>query len=350
TDPDPKGVNVRKTPGGAVIRVIPKVGATDEQIRMRRVVVTGQDKAWFSVRLDDGSTGWMHSSVLGSCASGPSPMYAEPDGASRLLVTLQDGSPVDLLAVSGNWARMSYTNTSGTKVTGWMRQHSLLSNPRNDCRAATRAPLPAASTAPKTAVKQTRTSGQTAQASTQPPKTVSAPQKATPQKSSTVSKGPSASKPTSSTSTPKTAPAQKPAPKPVTVTGKNLADSVRKYLGVKYVWGGTTPSGFDCSGLMYYVCKQYNITIPRTSKEQATAGKYVSKSNLRPGDLVFFGRTTSGPVDHVGMYIGNDKYIHAPNPELPVMETQLSTNSFVKNGTRYTFAGKYITARRVVGY
>ncbi|MDL2307763.1 CAP domain-containing protein [Desulfovibrio sp. OttesenSCG-928-C06] len=133
------------------------------------------------------------------------------------------------------------------------------------------------------------------------------------------------------------------------VSGSTLASDVQKHIGVKYVWGGTTPKGFDCSGLVYYVCKQYGITIPRTSAEQsAKAGRAVAKKDLKPGDLVFFGRTSSGPVDHVGMYIGNDTYVHAPNPDYPVMKTKFSNNSFVKNGKTYTFQGKFVNARRVV--
>lgn len=134
---------------------------------------------------------------------------------------------------------------------------------------------------------------------------------------------------------------------PAGVSGRILADSVQRYFGVRYVWGGTTPKGFDCSGLVYYVCKQHGLILPRTSKEQANAGRAVARGNLRPGDLVFFGRTSSGPVDHVGIYIGSDTYVHAPNPELPVMKTRLSDNSFVKDGVRHIFQGKYVTARRV---
>ena len=129
--------------------------------------------------------------------------------------------------------------------------------------------------------------------------------------------------------------------------GQKIAESVQKYEGVRYVWGGTTPKGFDCSGLVFYVCRELGITVPRTSKEQSKAGKYVSKKDLRPGDLVFFGRSSAGPVDHVGVYIGNDTYVHAPNVDLPVMKTRLSDNSFMQNCKKYTFQGKYVTARRV---
>lgn len=78
-------------------------------------------------------------------------------------------------------------------------------------------------------------------------------------------------------------------------------------LGAPYLWGGTGPR-YDCSGLMMKAYASVGISIPRTSKQQSTFGKSVSKSNLQIGDLVFFG----SPVHHVGMYCGNNQYIHAP--------------------------------------
>lgn len=78
-------------------------------------------------------------------------------------------------------------------------------------------------------------------------------------------------------------------------------------LGTPYLWGGTGPR-YDCSGLMMKAYASVGISIPRTSKQQSTFGKSVSKSNLQLGDLVFFG----SPVHHVGMYCGNNQYIHAP--------------------------------------
>ena len=78
-------------------------------------------------------------------------------------------------------------------------------------------------------------------------------------------------------------------------------------LGTPYLWGGTGPR-YDCSGLMMKAYASVGVSIPRTSKQQSTFGKSVSKSNLQIGDLVFFG----SPVHHVGMYCGNNQYIHAP--------------------------------------
>lgn len=92
--------------------------------------------------------------------------------------------------------------------------------------------------------------------------------------------------------------------------GQALVNTAKKYLGVPYVWGGTSPRGFDCSGLVQYVCRQNGISVPRVAASQRNAGRYVSRANLQPGDLVFF--SSGGRVNHVGIYIGNGNMIHAP--------------------------------------
>ncbi len=82
-------------------------------------------------------------------------------------------------------------------------------------------------------------------------------------------------------------------------------------LGVPYVYGGDSPQGFDCSGLVYYVFRRAGIAVPRTANEQLYASHPVNIRNLRPGDLVFF--QMAGDVQmHVGIYVGNGEFIHAP--------------------------------------
>lgn len=104
-------------------------------------------------------------------------------------------------------------------------------------------------------------------------------------------------------------------------------------LGCRYVWGATGPNTFDCSGLMYWVAKQLGKSIPRTSKEQSRSGTPVSKANLLPGDLVFFANKNG--VHHVGMFIGNNEFIHSPQTGDVVKISKLSSRKDFHNARRY---------------
>ena len=120
-------------------------------------------------------------------------------------------------------------------------------------------------------------------------------------------------------------------------TGEKLVNLAKSKLGCKYVWGATGPNTFDCSGLTSWCHKQLGISIPRTSLAQSKSGKAVNKSDLQVGDLIFW-KTTSAEVGHVGMYVGNNQFIHAPNKSKPVKYDSLD-NSYYKS--RYVRARRY---------
>ena len=111
-------------------------------------------------------------------------------------------------------------------------------------------------------------------------------------------------------------------------------------LGIAYKWGGDTPqNGMDCSGFVRYVFKTTaNIDLPHISREMAKEGVPVAKSDLRPGDLVFFATHRKGVVSHVGIYIGGNKFIHTPRTGKTV-EIRPLNNSYLSKA--------YLGARRV---
>lgn len=116
------------------------------------------------------------------------------------------------------------------------------------------------------------------------------------------------------------------------ISNDNVVAYASNFLGTPYLWGGTTPSGFDCSGFTQYVYKHFGISIGRTTYDQINDGVGVSREQLQPGDLVFFGK--GGNPTHMGMYVGNGAMIHAPRTGDVVKISPVDRRD-------------YITARRV---
>lgn len=121
--------------------------------------------------------------------------------------------------------------------------------------------------------------------------------------------------------------------------GTRAVQMARAQLGKMYQWGAEGPDRFDCSGLVYYVYSELGVAMPRVSSQQAKMGLEIDRKNLRPGDLLYFNTSGKG-INHVGIYLGQKKFIHAPRKGMPVRTDSLN-NGWWKQ--------KYRGARRIHG-
>lgn len=119
--------------------------------------------------------------------------------------------------------------------------------------------------------------------------------------------------------------------------GQKIADYALGFVGYPYVYGGSSPSGFDCSGFVQYVFKQNGISVNRTATAQLANGYWVSYDDMKPGDIVYFGYGST--ASHVGIYIGDGKFVHAQNSSTGVVITSLSESYYVN---------RYLCAHRIV--
>ena len=118
--------------------------------------------------------------------------------------------------------------------------------------------------------------------------------------------------------------------------GTHIAALAESQLGAAYRFGGDSPQGFDCSGLVRYVFEQAGIAVPRTAQQLQLAAEPVPADQLQPGDLVFF-RIASGRVEHVGIYVGDGTFVHAPRSGRPVRSELLGDDYYQR---RYAGAGR----------
>jgi hypothetical protein len=121
----------------------------------------------------------------------------------------------------------------------------------------------------------------------------------------------------------------------------HIINDAKQYLGGKYVWGGTKPKGFDCSGYVKYIYEKEGIELPRTAYAQSKVGKLITREELKKGDLLFFltDKKRNIPITHVGMYIGNDKFIHAASKKKGIIISSFSKSKY----SRY-----FVKAKRII--
>ena len=119
--------------------------------------------------------------------------------------------------------------------------------------------------------------------------------------------------------------------------GLEVVNYAYNFLGKPYVYGANGPNSFDCSGLTQYVYNRFGVNLTRTTYTQVNQGIKVERSNLQPGDLVFF--NTQDSMSHVGIYIGGGDFIHAPRTGKPVMISSLSEGYY---------SSRYATGRRIL--
>lgn len=126
------------------------------------------------------------------------------------------------------------------------------------------------------------------------------------------------------------------------ITGEQIVEYAKKYLGYKYVYGGSSPkTGFDCSGFTSYVYKNFGYSLSRSSTGQANNGTKVSKENLQPGDILIFKNQLLTKIGHVGIYIGNNKMIHASEPGVGVVITEIDSKS-------HKYPQRFVMGRRII--
>lgn len=317
------------------------------------VSITGVMDGWYQVDVD-GSTGYVRSDLVDPTAEIPAEkiynyaviqcaaanLRSEPDSAATKTDVLYEGSLCTLLEQDGDWYKIQYGDTVGYVLS------SLVSATNNESDGNTsvesfnaivarqEAETAAAEAAAKAAQQTPSAPAATEQTSTDTGSSNDAP----------AYEEPTYEEPAQEDTYEEPAyeePAyEEPAyeePSYDSGSSSSIVSVAEQYMGVPYVWGGTSPSGFDCSGFTQYVFRQCGYSINRTADAQYSNGSYVSYDSLQAGDLVFFANTYSASgITHVGIYIGGGEFIHAANGGVKISSLSESY-----------YSSRYYGARRI---
>jgi cell wall-associated NlpC family hydrolase len=270
----------------------------------KHVSVLGSEGDWFKVSFND-ATGWINDEFIiirdqatssGTVSGSVVNVRSKPDISSEVLTKLDKGAKVDIYERSGDWYRISI----GDERFGWVNKEFLSVRSDTVSRGLTtdiQAPVTVTEADGKAADAAEGTDGNVSEGSDP---SVDGSEKTSDQR-------------------------------------QEIVAYAKKFIGVKYVYGGSSPKGFDCSGFVSYVFNHFDITLERSSGDMGNGGTAVKKADLQPGDLVFF--DTNGGLNairHVGIYIGNNKFIHASSGggHRRVMISSLSDSFYSKSYMR----------------
>lgn len=310
----------------ATVRVTPTEDAEEMTVlnpddAVTIVAVSGE---WYQISVGD-AFGYVRSDLVDPTAEVPAEkifaytvvnceaanLRSEPNEEASKTDALFSGSLCTLIKQEGDWYQVQYGD-----VTGYVLG-ALMKNTNNSADGST-----TLETANQAAARE-EAERKAAEA---------AAKKAAEEAAKRAAAAAAAKKPSTPSSTPSyTAPAYDSA------SSSDIVSVAKQYLGVPYVWGGTSPSGFDCSGFTQYVFKKCGYSLSRVASSQYGNGTAVSYSNLQAGDLVFFSGTYSASgITHVGIYIGGGQFIHAANGGVKITSLSMSY-----------YASRYYGARRI---
>lgn len=304
-------------------------------------IVSNANNGWFQIKKSNGSTGFISADFIqitqtdATCIAESVNVRTAPSTSSTILGTAKKGQVFVTSGCADGWYAIKFNNTTGY-IYGQYMQGTLLSYlPKINATAATANTATTAKAAPAGSNMYAVVDASSLNLR-KGPNTDGQPIKALPEgyNLTVLSSENGWIKVVDDTGTTGyvsanhvtlkngTKPANKvatttqsvPVSNPNNTTGAKIVEFGEKYIGTPYVWGGTDlTSGVDCSGFVYSCYKEFGINLLRTSRDMYTQGTTVERDSLQAGDLVFFNSGGDSEISHVGMYIGDDKYIHSTN-------------------------------------